>query len=91
MKQFIIAILLMFTASALFAQDAKTYIHEGNELYSQKKYKDAEADYRKSVAKKNQSLEGNFNLGDALYKQKRYDDAVKNFNNIVATNSNPLI
>ena len=91
MKQYIIAILLLLSGSVLFAQDAKTYIHQGNELYSEKKYKDAEAAYRKSVAKKNQSLEGNFNLGDALYKQKRYDDAVKNFNDIAAANSNPLV
>ena len=92
MKQFIIPLLLMIlNGTVLFAQDAKSYIHKGNELYDQKKYKEAEADYRKSVEKKNQNLEGNFNLGDALYKEKKFDGAAKNFTDIASTSANPLV
>lgn len=91
MKQFIIIIILILNGSALFAQDAKSYIHQGNQLYEQKKFKEAEANYRKAVAKKNQDLIGNFNLGDALYKQKRFDNAAKNFTDIASTATNSSV
>ena len=91
MKQLIIAVLMLLNAAALFAQDAKSYIHAGNQLYEQKKFKEAEADYRKAVAKKDQNVAGNFNLGDALYKQKRFDNAAKNFTSIAATANNSSV
>jgi len=62
----------------LFAQQEKSLVKQGNELYQQKKYKDAEADYRQAIAKK-QNVEGNFNLGDAMYKQKQFDKAQEQF------------
>lgn len=91
MKQFILLISLILNSSVLFAQDAKSYIHRGNQLYEQKKFKEAEADYRKAVEKKNQDLVGNFNLGDALYKQKRFDNAAKNFTDIASTATNSSV
>jgi Ca-activated chloride channel family protein len=93
MKQFIIIISILLNGSLLFAQDAKSYIHKGNELYQQHKYVDAEEDYRKSVDKKDVTLpvQGNFNLGDALYKQKKYTDAAQHFTDISASSTNPAI
>lgn len=91
MKQLILFLLLVLNASVLFAQDTKSYIHQGNQLYEQKKFKEAEATYRKAIEKKNEDLTGNFNLGDALYKQKKFDNAAKNFSNIVSTNANPVV
>lgn len=88
MKQLILVISLFVTATAAFAQEDKSYVHKGNELYQQQKYKEAEANYRKSVEKKNQNLEGNFNLGDALYKEKKFDDAGKQFTDIGAAANN---
>jgi Ca-activated chloride channel family protein len=78
MKQLIIILLFLLPGLQLFAQQEKSYVKQGNELYQQKKYKDAEADYRKAIAKK-QIVEGNFNLGDALYKQKQFDKAQEQF------------
>jgi len=91
MKQYIIVLLIILNGPVLFAQDAKSFIHQGNQLYDQKKFKEAEADYRKAIEKKNQDLAGNFNLGDALYKQKKFDYAAKNFTDIVSTATNPLV
>ncbi len=85
MKQVIIGILLLLQSAFLFAQKEKGYIYKGNKLYAEQKYKDAELNYRKSVEKKNQSVEGNFNLGDALYKQKQYDKAAEQFTKIAAS------
>ena len=88
MKQLSLIIFLLISAQTLFAQDEKSDIHKGNELYQQQKYKDAEAAYRKSVATKDKNLEGNFNLGDALYKQKKFDEAGKQFTDIASSAAN---
>jgi len=78
MKQLTIFLLFLLPGLQLFAQQEKSYVKQGNELYQQKKYKDAEADYRKAVTMK-QNAEGNFNLGDALFKQKQFDKAQEQF------------
>ncbi|MGI4728065.1 MAG: tetratricopeptide repeat protein [Janthinobacterium lividum] len=89
MKQVVFTLILILNVSMLFAQDANSLIHQGNQLYEQKKFKEAELNYRKAVAKKNENVTSNFNLGDALYKQKKFDNAAKNFTDIAsaATNS----
>lgn len=91
MKQYIIILLLMMNGSVLFAQDAKTFIYKGNQLYDQKKFKEAEADYQKAAQKKKMAVESNFNMGDAMYKQKQFDNAAKNFTNIASSTNNPQI
>ena len=88
MRVLIIIIFIAFQGSLLFAQKEKKDIHDGNKLYEQKKYKEAEASYRKSVAKSQQSVAGNFNLGDALYKQKKLEDAGKKFTDIANFSTN---
>jgi Ca-activated chloride channel family protein len=75
----------------LFAQQEKSYVKNGNELYQQQKYKEAEAAYRKALVKKNQNIEGNFNLGDALYKQKQFDKAGEQFAKIAGSNKNKAV
>ncbi len=91
MKQIVFTLILILNVAALFAQNAKSLIHSGNELYEQKKFKEAERNYRKAIEKKNENLTGNFNLGDALYKQKKFDNAAKNFTEIAATAKKPAV
>ncbi len=96
MKQFVIIVLFLLYGPLLMAQQAKSYIKRGNDLYSQQKYKDAEADYRKSVEKnpdshKDRNIEGNFNLGDALYKQKKFADAGTQFNQLAGASNNKAL
>jgi len=85
MKRFILTILLLTPSCLIFAQQEKADIRKGNQLYQEKKYNEAEAAYRKSVVKKAETVEGNFNLGDALYKQKNYKDAQAQFNKIATS------
>jgi Ca-activated chloride channel family protein len=91
MKKYIILIIMIGSCSALFAQDAKTDIYNGNKLYDQKKFKEAEADYQKAAQKKKMPLESNFNMGDAMYKQKQFDGAAKNFTNIASATNDPQV
>ncbi|MGZ3873046.1 MAG: tetratricopeptide repeat protein [Mucilaginibacter sp.] len=91
MKQLSIILLFLLQGSMLFAQQEKSYIHKGNELYQRQKYTEAEASYRKAVEKKNQNVEGNFNLGDALYKQKKFAEAGEQFNQLAGMANNKNI
>ena len=91
MKKYIILILIILNGSVLFAQDAKTYIYKGNQLYDQKNFKEAEADYQKAIQQKKMPLESNFNMGDAMYKQKKFDNAAKNFTTIATTTKDPQV
>jgi Ca-activated chloride channel family protein len=91
MKQLIIIILFSLQSLLTFAQQEKSYVKKGNQLYQQQKYNDAEANYRKSVEKKNQNVEGNFNLGDALYKQKKFSDAGEQFNKLAGSANNKAL
>jgi len=83
----LIVLLFLLSPAVLFAQE-KSYIKKGNELYNEKKFKEAEADYRKSVEKKSQNVPANFNLGDALYKQKKYADAGQQFDKLAESQNN---
>jgi len=82
---------MLLSGSWVYAQDAKTYIYKGNELYNQKKYDEAAAAYNKSVGDKNLATQGNFNLGDALFKQKKLDGAAQHFTDIGSSTSNSAI
>lgn len=91
MKQLIVLGCLLLQGIVVLAQKEKKYIHNGNQLYQQKKYAEAEASYRKSVEKTKESVAGNFNLGDALYKQKKFDNAAQKFTDIAASSENKAV
>jgi Ca-activated chloride channel family protein len=90
MKQLIIVILFLLPATGLFAQQEKSLVKDGNKLYEQKKYTEAEQNYRKSIQKK-KNTEGDFNLGDALYKQKKFDEASQQFTQLAGTPGNKAL
>jgi len=91
MKQVIIVICMLLQGLVVFAQKEKKYIHNGNKLYQQQKYAEAEASYRQSVEKTKESVAGNFNLGDALYKQKKFDNAAQKFTEIATTSDSKAV
>jgi tetratricopeptide (TPR) repeat protein len=66
----------------VLSQSDKKLIRDGNKLFEQKKFSDAEVAYKKSLNKNQKSYEGNFNLGDAYYKQGKYDEAAKQFQDL---------
>lgn len=91
MRQLIITMCIVLQAFAVFAQKEKKYIHDGNKLYQQQKYAEAEASYRQSVEKTKASVPGNFNLGDALYKQKKFENAAQKFTEIAGSSDNKAV
>ena len=78
----------LLAACSSFAQSDKKLIRDGNKLFKEKKYSDAEVAYKKSLNKNQKSYEGNFNLGDAYYKQGKFDEAAKQFENLKSQKAN---
>jgi len=70
-------ILLLFSSG--FSQSNRSTLNEGVDKYDEKKYTDAEVDFRKVVESSPKSFEANYNLGNTYYKQEKYDDAIKSY------------
>jgi tetratricopeptide (TPR) repeat protein len=71
--------MIIISGSISFAQSTRGLINDGVELYNEKKFSEAEVNFKKGNEKSPESFEAKFNLGDAYYKQERYDDAIKTF------------
>ncbi len=76
---YIIFALMMLIVAYVNAQSERNIVREGNKQYNEKKFKDAETNYKKSIEKNPQTFEGNYNLGNALYRQKKYEDAARQY------------
>jgi len=64
---------------ALAQSDEQKLIREGNKLYEEKKFTEAEKNYLNALGKQANSYRGTFNLGDAYYKQGKYKEASEQF------------
>ena len=73
---FLLAFLLPFSG---VAQQEKKFIFEGNKNYKEKKFAEAEKNFKLGLTKNKNSYKGGFNLGDAYYKQEKYEEAAEQF------------
>ena len=69
---FILSFLVSFNS---FTQNKKSFLRDGNELYADSSYNEAEMQYRKSLEKDQDYFNASFNLADAVYKQERYEES----------------
>lgn len=72
-------LMLTFLPTGVFSQQDRKFIKEGNTLFEEKKYKEAEKSYQQALKKDKDSYKATFNLGDAYYKQQKYEDAAQQF------------
>lgn len=82
----IFLIFQLFSLAQISCAQKSSYklITDGNAQYNQKKYSDAEVEYRKSLMTGKNLKEGNYNLGNSYFKQGKYDEAVKQFESVGA-------
>ena len=73
---FVFILLLPFIANA---QSKKNHLRNGNELYEDSLFNDAEMKYRKSLEKDQDYFSASYNLADAIYKQERYEESANLF------------
>nr|WP_294934204.1 tetratricopeptide repeat protein [uncultured Flavobacterium sp.] len=74
MKEIIKYSFLLFSA-LIFAQDKDKNLPKGNDAFNEKKYAEAEADYRVSKFGNPQRATTSYNLGNAIYRQKQPSEA----------------
>ena len=74
-KNILLVLMCVIFACGAFAQNERSLIRDGNKQYQQKKFSDAELNYRKGMEKNDHSYEANYNLGNALYRQDKLEEA----------------
>jgi len=57
------------------AQNKKTHLRNGNDLYGDSLFNEAEMKYRKSLEKDQDYFSASYNLADAIYKQERFEES----------------
>src|SRR5262245_61576547 len=85
MKRIVTYLLILISFLAKAQQKEKdTDLPKGNDAFAEKKYDEAEADYRISESENKKKSIASYNLGNAVYKQNQsaeakyhYADAIK--------------
>ena len=78
MKWVVVIILSWFTLN-VYSQAERKFVRRGNRQYEDKKYQEAEIQYRKALEKSPGSVAADYNLGNSLYKQKQFDAAAQRY------------
>jgi Ca-activated chloride channel homolog len=81
-KKIFYSLIIVFISHFAFAQKDVKLLRQGNKLYNEGKYKEAEVDYRKALEVNKESDKGKFNLGTAVYQEKNYNEASKIFEDL---------
>ena len=83
MLRWIFMVFLSISSLAVFSQSANRLTKEGNQLYNEKKYNDAEVKYRKSIAVEKDNKAAQYNLGNAFYQEKNFESATKQYEQVL--------
>jgi tetratricopeptide (TPR) repeat protein len=70
---------LILISFALKAQEKDKFLPKGNEEFAEKKYADAEANYRISQSRFKKKAVSSYNLGTSIYKQNQHSEAKYQF------------
>lgn len=81
---------MLAVCAAVSAQNDRQLIREGNRLYRQKQYAQAEVLYRKAIAKKADNPQAVYNLGCALMMQQKDSAAIVQYENATKLEKNKL-
>lgn len=79
MKRLLFIVFSVLLAIGAQSQTDRTHIRQGNRLFHQQKYEQAEVEYRKAVGKNSANPQAHYNLGCALFAQKKDSAAVKQY------------
>jgi Ca-activated chloride channel family protein len=75
-------IFILIIAIKTYSQPEQKFIRRGNKEYIDKKYNDAEVNYRKALEKNSNSRKAEYNLSNTLYKQEKYEAAATKYFNL---------
>jgi len=72
---FYLLIILIGVTNITEAQNKKSFLKEGNKLFSDSSYNASEIKYRKSLEKDQDYFSASYNLANSIYKQERFDES----------------
>jgi tetratricopeptide (TPR) repeat protein len=72
----------IFLSNPLSAQQNKKVIIEGNKNYENKKYNEAEKDYKKALQQNKNNNTSIYNLGNTYYQEGKYEEAANQFQSL---------
>jgi len=79
LMKFFFLIPALFISAAGYSQPEQKFIRKGNHEYNDKKFGEAEVNYRKALEKKSTSRKAEYNLSNSLYKQEKYEAAATKY------------
>lgn len=81
---FLLSLLIIY-ASNLWSQNSIDLLRKGNTKYKEKKYEEAELNYRKSLEVNPNEKRAVYNLGNSLYKQGKYNESMQKYLELINT------
>lgn len=78
-------IIVFFVPSLILAQAGRKQVIEGNQLYQEQKYDEANNKYRDALVSNPENPIIHFNIGNAQYQKKKYEEAMKDFEKSLST------
>ncbi len=84
MRKYLFIIGLLICILPVSAQkEERKQIRQGNKLYQNEQYTEAEIAYRKALEVNADSPQATFNLGNALYRQEKAQDALEQYQHLI--------
>ena len=83
MKKIFFLVLFSILAAGSFAQQARSYIRNGNKMYKQNNFAGSEDEYKKAIAQSPAHPLANYNLGNAQFRNNELDEALGSYDNTV--------
>ncbi|MBC7381584.1 MAG: tetratricopeptide repeat protein [Bacteroidia bacterium] len=84
-KIIFVGLITLLHCNIALAQAERSLARNGNKLYNDKAYSEAELKYKEALQKNANLKQAGYNLGNALYRQKKYDEAIKQYTDITAS------
>lgn len=78
-----ILIIFLILINVVYSQNEKTNAREGNKLYEEGKYKEAQEKYSESIKENPNYDRAFYNLGNSLYRQNDFENAQRNYENSI--------
>jgi tetratricopeptide (TPR) repeat protein len=88
MKYLQLTLLFLTVSLTVSAQQGRGDIRQGNRLFKDEKFDEAEQAYRKALGENAPNRVAGFNLGDALYRQEKFEEAGRQFEAAASSNLN---
>jgi len=77
--KWVLITILPFIVYQGFSQAERKFVRRGNREFDDKKYQEAEIQYRKAFEKNPTFVAADYNLGNALYREKQYEAAASRY------------